>query len=211
MDAHEHDGGHNHRSNNNADPAPSAAAAPAPPASAAPAEPAAAPAEPAAPPPPPPPPQAWADLEAELALDASRREALVRAVVGGDLATVQELVEGDHALAFHTLNRKTTLLVRREELFGPDCPLFPLFWGGRGAVGRLCRLTQTIQYTHTHYTVSLFTQVLAVEHNHLPVAAYLLQRGVDVNKTSQMRLSPLHAAARLPVRRKKHAFMGNVV
>lgn len=41
--------------------------------------------------------------------------------------------------------------------------------------------------------------MLAVENDNLPVAAYLLERGVDVNKAS-LRLSPLHAAARLPVR-----------
>ena len=52
----------------------------------------------------------WA--EAELAFDVSRREVLVRAVVEGDLTTVRAMVEADHALAFHTLNRKTTLLVR---------------------------------------------------------------------------------------------------
>lgn len=99
------------------------------------------------------PPQAsWAEVESELAMDASRRDALVRAVCSGDLATVQDMVAADNALAFHTLNRKTTLLV------------------------------------------------LSVEHNHLPVAAFLLERGVDPNKASQMRLGPLHAAARLPVR-----------
>jgi hypothetical protein len=50
-------------------------------------------------------------MEAELALDASRRNALVKAVETGDLVTVKELVEADHDLAFHTLNRKKTLLV----------------------------------------------------------------------------------------------------
>lgn len=54
----------------------------------------------------------WATVEAELAVDASRRAALVAAVVRGDLSSVQALIEADHKLAFHTLNRKTTLLVR---------------------------------------------------------------------------------------------------
>lgn len=110
-------------------------------------------------PPPPPPPQqqppqqqSWAEIEAQLAVDASRREALVRAVVQGDLPTVTELIDADHALAFHTQNRKTTLLV------------------------------------------------LAAQHGHVPVAAYLLGRGVDPNKASQLQQTPLHAAARLPVR-----------
>lgn len=72
----------------------------------------------AAPLPPPPPAAAvpheelWATVEAELAVDASRRAALVAAVVRGDLSAVQALIEADHKLAFHTLNRKTTLLVR---------------------------------------------------------------------------------------------------
>lgn len=46
--------------------------------------------------------------------------------------------------------------------------------------------------------------MLAVENDRLPVAAYLLERGVDVNKAS-LRLSPLHAAARLPVRTPVYA------
>lgn len=54
----------------------------------------------------------WAIVEAEMAIDASRRAALVAAVVSGDLGTVKAMVEEDHDLAFHTLNRKTTLLVR---------------------------------------------------------------------------------------------------
>lgn len=103
-------------------------------------------------PPPPPPLQTWAALEAELAMDASRRDALVHAVVSGDLATVTQLIKGDHALVFHTRNRKTSLLV------------------------------------------------LAAQHDRTDVAAYLLGKGLDPNKASQLQQSPLHAAARLPVR-----------
>lgn len=143
-------------------------------------------------PPPPPAPlpiqQAWAELEQELAVDASRRAALVQAVVSGDLPTVQAMVAADHALAFHTLNRKTTLLVR-----ATDGPISP------------CVVAEPHTHPPTHpppQTNLLETnkQVLAVEHGHLHVSQFLLERGVDVNKASQMRLSPLHAAAQLPVR-----------
>ena len=42
--------------------------------------------------------------------------------------------------------------------------------------------------------------MLAVEHDQLPVATYLLERGLDPNKLSARHNSPLNAAARLPVR-----------
>ncbi|KAM3570563.1 hypothetical protein VYU27_007373 [Nannochloropsis oceanica] len=50
-------------------------------------------------------------LMTELAVDVTRRERLVQATRAGDVPTVAALLELDHSLLHHTLNRKTSLLV----------------------------------------------------------------------------------------------------
>ena len=57
------------------------------------------------------PQSSWETLEAEMAMDVSRRARLVKAVIAGELDVVKGLVEQDHEVAMHTLNRKTTMLV----------------------------------------------------------------------------------------------------
>jgi hypothetical protein len=53
-------------------------------------------------------------MQEELDMDAVRRQQLVDATIHNKMDTVIGLVESDHALIDHRVNRRSTLLVSRE-------------------------------------------------------------------------------------------------